>query len=362
MFCVSAVFFFVNLMTPQREYTIISLSLQITLVLDIGAMLTVSGLNNRRLQQEAQLHDHTVADESLRIANYLLVACIGTVLASLAIYLSDPKDLKRDPSNVIMLIFGGLALTLNMALSMFFLITDLKVSNLLLDQLHILADKQLLTMDVFNRARDDIHRRVRNGRWASDFIVGPCVASVVTIAVIVYRARGHDWGLGTAWIVFLLKELIFVSVAFWYTAKVNGKADALTEKLADQMWLSNTAGFGNDVEGNSFGSAGWKNASFMLDKGVGGTAVVGKGQKLGDHDAALQQSLQQLQHLQHQHHSVVSELHRLAIYTSSLTNPISFTLLFKRVSWENVAVTASGFVVTVLVGLIQQLVQVAQER
>lgn len=94
----------------------------------------------------------------------------------------------------------------------------------------------------------------------------------------------------------LSKELIFVAVAFWYVARVNERADQLTKKIGASMW-ENTAG--------------------------------------------------------------VSDTERLSIVTSCMLDPISFTLLLKRLSWQNVAVSFAGFAVSILIGIIKQVVKSA---
>lgn len=94
----------------------------------------------------------------------------------------------------------------------------------------------------------------------------------------------------------LSKELIFVAVAFWYVARVNERADQLTKKIGGSMW-ENTAG--------------------------------------------------------------VSDTERLSIVTSSMLDPISFTLLLKRLSWQNVAVSFAGFTVSIVIGIIKQVVKSA---
>jgi hypothetical protein len=51
-----------------------------------------------------------------------------------------------------------------------------------------------------------------------------------------------------------------------------------------------------------------------------------------------------------------TDIERLTMCVSSLTRPISFTLLFKRVSWQNVVVSFAGVALTIGVGLARSLV------
>jgi len=72
--------------------------------------------------------------------------------------------------------FVVLALMFNL----FFLLLDLKVSIILLDQLHSLTDARMLTMEKFNFVRAEIDRRVGASRLACDFILLPSIASVLS--------------------------------------------------------------------------------------------------------------------------------------------------------------------------------------
>lgn len=50
------------------------------------------------------------------------------------------------------------------------------------------------------------------------------------------------------------------------------------------------------------------------------------------------------------------DIERLTMCVSSLTRPISFTLLFKRVNWQNVFVSFAGVAASILIGLARSLV------
>ena len=186
-----------------------------------------------------------------------------------------------------MLFVGEWALSCYLVFNLMMLLMDLKVSSLLLDQLFILVDSKALSLEKFNLVRNDIHRRVAVSKWASDFIVVPCVASAVAIALmlIINQLSMYNFAL------ILVKELIFVGIAFWYVAKVNEKADLLTVALSTSMW-----------------------------EGAGG----------------------------------VSDVERLSICTSCMIQPISFPLLFKRLSVPNVLVSFGGFALSIVVGIIKQ--------
>jgi hypothetical protein len=150
--------------------------------------------------------------------------------------------------------------------------------------------------------REDIHRRDNAGKWAADIIIVPCGASVLAIAMVLYNLElgtgAYDVKAGVALILLLLKEFFFLAIAFWYVAKVNGKADALTVKLSKALWRPEEGHLLPDVE-------------------------------------------------------------RLSIYASSVAEPISYTLLFKRVNWNDVLFSGGSFALTIIVGIVKNLLGVS---
>jgi hypothetical protein len=299
----------------RSKYGIVSITVDVTMCVDIACILVAQHLNQNRLLKPAQIHDQTVIDESVRISKYFLWLCFVTITISVATYVPGETNAVGLVSNLLLLVVGGFCVSANMAFNMFFLVMDLKVSSLLLDQLDILADKQLLPMKVFCMARQDIHRRVENSRWASDFIIGPCLASLVSIVVVLFNVSAGEFSLGIAWILAIIHQLLFICVAFWYVAKINGKADALTLKLSTTSWVA--------LEGIEQAST---QAELEIDSRAYRKAVLG-------------------------------DLDRLSVHASSISQPISYTLVFKRVSWQNVAVSAAGFAVTVVVGVVKSSVE-----
>jgi hypothetical protein len=173
--------------------------------------------------------------------------------------------------------------------NLFILLMDIKVSSLSIDQLFLLAENRSLSLATFTRVRADIHRRVSISRWASDMIIVPCIPSVIAILAIFMDNTLEIYN----FVLILIKEFMFVGVAFWYVAQVNEKADKVTRKLSEIMW-----------------------------EGQGG----------------------------------VSDPERLSILTSAMLEPISFTLLFKRLSLTNVSLSFAGCAVSILVGVIKQAV------
>jgi hypothetical protein len=125
------------------------------------------------------------------------------------------------------------------------------------------------------------------------------MASVVAIAVVIFfldlQTGVNAIFIGVALVFLLMKELFFVTIAFWYVAQVNGRADTLTVLLSKAIW-----------------------------------------QPSGEYASMV-------------------DLQRVSMHASSVSEPISFTLLFKRVSYENVAFGALSLALTILVGVLEEI-------
>jgi hypothetical protein len=294
------------------------LVLYLMLLLGTLSVLPAQYYNDKRLFQAAEVEDFIAVDESLRIAATYGALSAVCVIVSVALRAGD--DIATTAACA-----TNLTVVMGLMFNMFFLLLDLKVSSLLLDQLHVLADKRMLTMEKFNMVRTEIHRRVAASRIACDFVIVPAVAAVVGIVMVVFIISsvqaydddfiGPSYHTGVKCLLGLavvqLKELFFVAVAFVYVAKVNARADELTVKLSDGFW----------GQYESEGSA-TKNDAFNPSEKI-----------------------------------QISDLHRMSIHMSAVSRPISFTLLFKRVSWRDVTVGAVGLGATVMIGIIKNIVE-----
>lgn len=263
---------------------------------DYASVIPGHALNQIRLHQNARLLDSSVLDPSLRVVQCFGIASFCTVVFGMIAFGILMKN--ETPAHValnLLTYMTEFVVVMYLAFNLLFLIIDLQVSSLLLDQLDLLVDSKSLTMKTFNIVRDDIHRRNRESQWATDIVIAPCAASALSIVAIVYNMEAGRGPFGMwesiSLILLMLKELLFLGIAFWYVSKVNEKADAVTRKLSRSIWCP-TDGYLPDVE-------------------------------------------------------------RLSIYASSLAEPITFTLLFKRLSWRDVLLSSTGFGVTVFIGLVK---------
>ena len=290
MFAYSFAGFFIIISGPRKYPPAQTITVTLSIILGVLAAIPTQYLNQIRLTQNARIQDSSVIDECARIASTYGVLYLVTVLVVLLGYII----LREKFQFYFMFVVGQLALSGYLTFNMMILLMDLKVSSLMIDQLLILTDAGKLSFHKFCAVRTDIHRRVSASQWATDFIVAPCIGSAMSMLVLLYYTAN---GLVTV-IIFsiLIKEIIFVAVAFYYVARVNGKADALLAQLCADMW---------GLAANNVG---------------------------------------------------VSEADRVAICISSMSKPISFTLLFQRLSMQRVCVSFLGFAITFIVGLMKTAV------
>ena len=308
------------------------------IVIRTFSVLPVQYFNQLRLQKPARAPETLVLEESAKVASIFGIAVLCTnVLSTILLAISS---VPANAGTLLTEYFLGAYLCFNL----FFLILDIKASLALLDQLHILADNKKLTMDAFTSAKEEIHRRVKESRWASDLIIIPCLASVAAILAIIFFFLDADIPSpvkieASAIACLMLKELLFAAAAFVYVSKVNERADELTAKLSRCMWgayepvpmLGNYSLDSDDVENA---------ADVACPPGSSDSAKC---------DGHLVQRKRPTEAAQVH----VSDAHRMSVCLSSTVEPISFTLLFKRVSWQNVLLSAVGFAITIVTAIVK---------
>jgi hypothetical protein len=297
----------------------------VTVFLDIMSVLPAHYINNQRMQRCGCELDKVVAPECIRISTYFGLACLATVILSTAILSAGGTNQLDYYSNLITLAFLQILMTQYLTVNLFFLLLDAKVSAQLVDQLTQRAADQTLTTAALDAAREEIHSRVRNARWATDLIVAPCIASVLTIVLLIFHMYRDVRFLCSAWIVALTKELTFLFVAFWYVSIVNEKANLLTRKLSTAVWLPTIL-----YQHNSGSAGNTAEAQAELEHYTAGAI---------DKTSVM-----------------LRELQRLTLCVSCMNDPISFKLLWKRVSWQNVALSAAGLCLTVSIGIVRSIV------
>lgn len=302
-----------------------SSGIDLAIVIRTISAIPAQYINQCRLFSPAHATEVPILKDSAKVAaTYWFVAIITNVISTIMFaYSSFP---------------GGEQFFINehflsayLSFSLFFLIVDTKTSSLLLDELHVLVGSKSLTMEKFVSTREEIHRRAKDSRWACDLIVVPCLACIITIVGIALfdmnqyedqADRNSDIGL----IVVMLKELFFIAVAFAYVAKVNARADELTVALSTTAWRTAYDKSAHNCDGSD------------IETEIDSVNTI------------------------HDRDSLLLDVERLSIHASSLSEPISFTLLFKRVSWRNVIIGAAGFVVTIVIAIIKSIVEAGIEK
>ena len=292
---------------------LLGIMIAITFFLDALSVLPTHCLNQIRMQRFVIDHDETVFDQC-----NLVTARFGLVcLVSLGVSIMSGSILHQEPYQTVLISMGELCMAMYLVFNLWFLMLDLSVSSRLIDELIAQCDTRQLTLDRFNVVRSAIHSRVSKSKWASDFILVPCVTSTIAIMILAFHMRPNNIIYAVGWISAVMKEMVFICVAFTHVATVNYKADLLTEKLSSTLWVS------------------------PVDNSTTSTMhCPGNQEKDDDQESLLGPSRDK-------------EIERLTMCVSSLTKPISFTLLFKRVSWQNVLVSAVGLVATLLVGVLR---------
>lgn len=308
-----------------RDSDLVGIAISFTFFLDAVSVLPTQYLNQGRLQKIVFSHDCSVFEQCNIVAARFLFVCI----VSLAVSVNSGSLMHQYPVDTVLLSMGELSIALYLVFNLWFLMLDLNVSSRLIDELIAQCDTHQLTLDRFNTVRGDIHSRVRKSKWASDFILVPCVASVIAILIITFHLEPTSTGVlyALGWWSALCKEMVFICVAFVYVAQVNYKADVLTEKLSCTLWTS-------PMNATYTASAMHNHDNDNIDSATPCSTA--------DQESLLSPSQDR-------------EIERLTMCVSSLTKPISFTLLFKRVSWQNVLVSAVGLTVTLCVGLLRSI-------
>ena len=328
-----------NYRNEVDRYT--SAGIAFAVIVRTASVLVVQYLNQCRMQKPAHSHEILVLEESAKIAGIYGVAVFLLNIVSTILFIFSSGS--ENAGFYVTEYFLGTYLSFNL----FFLVLDVKASSVSLDQLHLLADERKLRMGEFLASRADIHRGVNESRWACDLIIFPCLASAAGILVLIIYFLDTPARLAlkieaAAFVCLLLKELLFVMVAFWYVAKVNARADELTIKLSRDLWELSEP--------------------LLSDKNIA---------EVTHNSEVLESSDQSSIHSQERTPSNVdlecdiahaTDTHRLSIHASSISEPISFTLLFKRVSWKNVAVSAGGFVLAIFIAVVKNAVEQTIEK
>ena len=301
--------YIITLLTSNinSAFTVLSM---ITIIIDTIAVFPAQFINQCRLRESARIQDATVIDESTRIATYFLAFSLtATVLFIINFAVLNPVN-QFSALLLFVLFIGELALSGYLTFNLLLLLTDLKVASLFLDQLFLFANNKTLTLDKFTAVRQDIHRRVSISKYATDVIIVPCLCSSIVLAVVLQTKDLRAYNVA----LLLLKEICFVAIAFWYVAKVNEKADVLTRTLSAKRWDIPTLVDQHTDISRTISSSSITTSTTSLD------------------------------------------IERLSICSTCIVEPISVTLLFKRLSVQNVAVSFVGFIASLLAGIIKHLV------
>lgn len=124
----------VSVVINTVQYQLAPILVAVTVGLDILSALPAQYLNQQRMRHKAFQLEASVIDESMRIATYFGVCCLVTVVLSLVVLVAGRQVSSYYYSNLLTLSIAQVLISLYLSFNMLFLMMDLKVSSLLVDQ------------------------------------------------------------------------------------------------------------------------------------------------------------------------------------------------------------------------------------
>jgi hypothetical protein len=240
-----------------------------------------------------------VVGKSLRVAGYFSIAAAVPVLfLAIAVGMAYRGDVYY-----VYLIFFAIAQLLvvgYLAFCLLLLLIDAQVMTLAVEDLINRCESKTIDIMALAAVREDVRARVQSGRLATDLVLLPCIGSLVSVILVLFWVDSgkyystYDLLSSIGRLLVFTKEVLFVAIALWYVAEANGKADELTIRLSRTVWSP-----GADC---------------------------------------------------------VPDVARLSVHASSVSEPISFALLHRRVGWRDVALNSVGFGFSLLVGFVKYAV------
>jgi hypothetical protein len=267
------------------------ISVLVTIILDIISLFPAQYSNQLRLRQSARIQEALVVDECSKIALYNGAVFLATAMAFVIVYMATFGKDWRGAAVLYVLVFIAAEIALCGYLTFNLFILLMDV------KVASISIDQLVILAEGKCLTFATFNKVRTDihrRVDISKWASDIIIVPCVASTIAIQVLFTDNKLVSyySFALILFKELQFVAVAFWYVAQVNEKADSLTVHLSGSMW----------------------------DAGVTGVA---------DND-------------------------RLSIVTSSMLEPISFTLLFRRLSLTNVVLSFVGCGITMAVGVIKE--------
>jgi hypothetical protein len=241
----------------------------------------------------------SVVDRCVAIVSYFVGASVFTIaymlMAEILLLNGQPPS---DWPFPIILVVTRLYIVAYMAFNLLILLIDAHVAALAVDQLAARVQDHTIDMGALAAVREDVRSRSERWKWVNTIVIVPCLAAIVGIVLVMFFLESTHTS--AQWVVFwtaiimsFMREVMYLGIAFWFVATVNGKADTLTVALSRHVWCSGS--------------------------------------------------------------NCVPDVGRLSVYASSLSEPIAFKLLLRRISWADVTVNVISVSVALLVGLVKYL-------
>jgi len=134
-----------------------------------------------------------------------------------------------------------LTLTFPLSFCLFFLLNDLNMSHLLVQDAIDNVDTKKLTYEIFYRYRKSINNFVYNSYWINYLVVPTCVLNAVAVIIVfAYTNTGVLYVLNMS--LLFSREIIFVVIALVYIAKINDLSSIFMLKLSDSEFSTSQDG------------------------------------------------------------------------------------------------------------------------
>ena len=178
--------------------------------------------------------------QSLKIAkNYAIVCSILMVLCATILNIADFVPGTEYIGAIAPL--AVLTLTFPLSFCLFFLLIDLKMSHLLVQDAIDNIDNKRLTYEIFYRYRKSINNFVTNSYWINYLFIPTCVLNALAVIVTVAYTNS-----GVAYIfnlsILFCREIFFLVIALVYIAKINDLSSSFMLKLSDSEFSTTTEG------------------------------------------------------------------------------------------------------------------------
>lgn len=291
----------------------------LTVVLQSLVLIPSLFLISHKLHQKCLVYDVQFYERSINVCLFVFTISFfsGIIFPSYFVISDNPGNVPVAVVLVLTVFLGEFGISTFLAANLMMTCVDAGVSTALLESLIDKAKNQTLTLRQYESVRDHIKQRCPKANWKLTAVISVAILDIVVIVVILLlssvltRATLDDDG-GTShpfsimfvalMTTFFLKELPFLFIVLWQSAKVNEKSDRLTKLLGTIPWTSMDCDKGCVKENND------------------------------------------------------QELRRLILFSSAQAHRISMPLAFMRLKRRDIVIRFGLWLVSLLIGIIKTVI------